>query len=255
MQIIPVASGKGGVGKSLIATNLAIALGQAGKNVVIADCDLGGSNLHLMFGMQGVGKGIGHFVSHTGTSLAGLVTETRYQGVRLIPGDNEIPGIANLSAPGKKRLITGLRRLECDYLILDLGAGSGQNVIDLFLTSHRGLVIASPTVTSALNAYLFLKTALFRVLSSLVKKNSGAARILSGREKPARPERAYNLLELLKRIKTADRKVYDAYREHTGTFVPRLILNLLENEKDASFADRIRRSLHEYLGLELQHLG
>ena len=48
MQIIPVASGKGGVGKSLLSANLAIALGQAGKRVLLVDLDLGASNLHLV---------------------------------------------------------------------------------------------------------------------------------------------------------------------------------------------------------------
>ena len=52
MQIIPVASGKGGVGKSLLSANLAIALGQAGKKVVLADLDLGASNLHLVIGQK-----------------------------------------------------------------------------------------------------------------------------------------------------------------------------------------------------------
>ena len=51
-QIIPVASGKGGVGKSLLSANLAIALGQQGKKVVLADLDLGASNLHLVIGKR-----------------------------------------------------------------------------------------------------------------------------------------------------------------------------------------------------------
>ena len=59
MQIIPVASGKGGVGKSLLSANLAIALGQAGKKVVLADLDLGASNLHLVIGQNSPKKGIG----------------------------------------------------------------------------------------------------------------------------------------------------------------------------------------------------
>jgi flagellar biosynthesis protein FlhG len=62
MQIIPIASGKGGVGKSILATNLSCALAQAGKKVVCADLDLGGSNLHVMFGLQGIKSGIGTFV-------------------------------------------------------------------------------------------------------------------------------------------------------------------------------------------------
>ena len=59
MQIIPVASGKGGVGKSLLSANLAIALGQSGKKVVLADLDLGASNLHLVLGQQAPKQGLG----------------------------------------------------------------------------------------------------------------------------------------------------------------------------------------------------
>ncbi|WP_282223710.1 nucleotide-binding protein, partial [Treponema pallidum] len=58
MQIIPIASGKGGVGKSLLAANLSIALGQAGKKVVVADLDLGASNLHLALGQKGNKHGV-----------------------------------------------------------------------------------------------------------------------------------------------------------------------------------------------------
>ena len=63
MQIIPVASGKGGVGKSLVAANLAIALGKAGKKVIIADLDLGASNLHLVLGQQAPKAGLGTYLS------------------------------------------------------------------------------------------------------------------------------------------------------------------------------------------------
>ena len=59
MQIIPVASGKGGVGKSLLSANLAIALGQSGKKVILADLDLGASNLHLVLGVQSPKQGLG----------------------------------------------------------------------------------------------------------------------------------------------------------------------------------------------------
>ena len=63
MQIIPVASGKGGVGKSLLSANLAIALGQAGKKVLLVDLDLGASNLHLVIGQSSPKKGIGTFLT------------------------------------------------------------------------------------------------------------------------------------------------------------------------------------------------
>ena len=63
MQIIPIASGKGGVGKSLLSANLAVTLGQLGKKVILADLDLGASNLHLAIGQTAPKIGVGTFLS------------------------------------------------------------------------------------------------------------------------------------------------------------------------------------------------
>src|SRR4030042_2587121 len=99
MQVIPIASGKGGVGKSLLAANLAGALGQAGQSVVCADLDLGASNLHLMLGISHVKKGVGTFVKGFHGRIDDIVLPTAYPGVRLVPGAAEIPGLANPPAP------------------------------------------------------------------------------------------------------------------------------------------------------------
>ena len=74
MQIIPIASGKGGVGKSLVSANLAIALAQSGKRVVLVDLDLGASNLHLVLGNQSPKAGLGTFL--TGNSDLSSLSES-----------------------------------------------------------------------------------------------------------------------------------------------------------------------------------
>ncbi len=255
MQILPIASGKGGVGKSLIAANLAVALAQGGRSVVCADLDLGASNLHLMLGIHRVKQGVGTFVKKHPGPLSGLLLPTAYDRVSLLPGDAEIPGLANLKVHQKRKLLTALKTLDCDYLILDLGAGSGLNVIDFFLQAARGIVVAAPLLTSALGAYLFLKNALFRLLSQLVGKKSDAHEFLKGLDREGREQRQFDLAELLKKIKSLDKGVYNAYREKAERFRPRLVLNLLETEKDALFAERIRRSAREHLDLPLEHLG
>ena len=82
MQIIPVAGGKGGVGKSLIAANLAIALAQAGKKTYLIDMDLGASNLHLILGEYGAKKGIGTFLSKA-SKFDEIITKTQYENLFL----------------------------------------------------------------------------------------------------------------------------------------------------------------------------
>ena len=113
MQIIPVASGKGGVGKSLFSANLAVALGEAGKKVVLADLDLGASNLHLVIGHQAPKNGIGTYMTGA-NSFKDIIAETEYPNVFFIPGDSEIPGLSVLKASQKNDLIRKLRSCEAD---------------------------------------------------------------------------------------------------------------------------------------------
>jgi flagellar biosynthesis protein FlhG len=110
LRIIPIASGKGGVGKSLVSANLGIAFAQAGQRVVLADLDLGASNLHLVLGHHSPQMGIGTFLNNTKSDFNDVIVETDVRGLRFIPGDNEIPGTANLSAFSVKLLLSGCLR-------------------------------------------------------------------------------------------------------------------------------------------------
>jgi len=92
VRIIPIASGKGGVGKSLVSANLSIALAQAGKRVVLVDLDLGSSNLHLILGFNAPRNGLGTYLSGAKVKFEDIIHETDYPNLRFIPGDAEIPG-------------------------------------------------------------------------------------------------------------------------------------------------------------------
>ena len=71
MRILPIASGKGGVGRSLIAANLSIAMAHAGKRVVLAELDLGGSNLNVMLGLRGLDRGPGTYLADSRRDFEG----------------------------------------------------------------------------------------------------------------------------------------------------------------------------------------
>ncbi|MEL3906504.1 MAG: P-loop NTPase [Treponema sp.] len=254
MQIIPIASGKGGVGKSLLSANLAIALGQAGKNVLIADLDLGASNLHLVLGQQSNAHGIGTFLSGN-SSFENIIVQTGYPNVRFIPGDSEIPGFAALKASDKNNLIKKMLKTDADYLILDLGAGTHAGILDFFLLSPQGIVVTAPSVTAILNAYLFLKNIVFRMLYGAFKRNSPGFKYLEKLKSDSSSMQRMYIPRIITELEKVDPKNTEVFLSHLRMFKPRLIMNMLDDPKDADKALKIRRSCQEYLNINLEHLG
>ena len=254
MQIIPVASGKGGVGKSLLSANLAIALGQAGKKVVLADLDLGASNLHLVIGQTAAKKGIGTFLSGQGT-FKDLIEPTDYENVSFIAGDSEIPGLTSLKAGKKNELIREFSSIKADYLILDLGAGTHLTILDMFLLSPQGIVVTAPTVTAILNGYLFLKNVVFRMMYNTFKKGSPAYKYLEDMRGNSQAMQKVYIPKLIEELRKVDKPGAELFESRMRKFRPRLILNMIDDPKDADRAIKIRHSCRQFLGLDIEHLG
>ncbi len=255
MQILPVASGKGGVGKSLLAANLAIVLAQSGRRVVLADADLGGSNLHLILGQTGITRGIGNFLNNSDVAFEDILIDTEWENLRFVPGDAEIPGTANLKSSQKKKLIRRLLSVDADYLIIDLGAGTNFNTVDFFLTSGKGIVITAPTPTANLNAYLFLKNVIFRLMDTTFKKGSRAKNYIDALLKAGTTFQQLYVPKLIRAVSEQDPESYKEFKERAAHFQPRLVLNMIEDPKDAGKAKKLRRSCKEYLDIDMEHLG
>lgn len=255
MQVLAIASGKGGVGKSLIAANLSIALAQIGKKVIVGDLDLGGSNLHILLGYTGSTNGLGYYINNKSAELKDIVNPTSYENLSFLPGESELPGAANLTSAVKKRLLSDLLKLDADYLILDLGAGTGMTTMDLFLISGCSIIVTTPQLTATLNAYLFLKNTVFRVLNSSIKRNSPAYNYLEELKNDGVSLQKVHVAKLLENIKQIDPEVYDKFANKIKDVQPRLVLNMLDDPKDVSKSNRLKISSREYLGLEIEHLG
>lgn len=254
MQIIPIASGKGGVGKSLLSANLSIALAQAGKKIILADLDLGASNLHLVLGQSSPKAGIGTFITGENT-FEDIIADTEYENLRFIAGDSEVPGLSALKVYQKNSLIKKFQALDADYLIIDLGAGTHLTILDLFLLSPQGIIVTAPTVTATLNGYLFLKNAVFRLMSASFKKGSKAMAYLDKLKTDAASLKKLYIPKLIETLETIDPKSAAVFKARLSQFHPRLVLNMIDEPKDADKALKIRRSCQQYLGLDLEHLG
>jgi flagellar biosynthesis protein FlhG len=257
MRVIPVASGKGGVGKSLVAANLAVAFAQAGQRVVLADLDLGASNLHLVIGHRAPKLGIGTFLNDMKSDFSQVIADTDVRGLRFIPGDGEIPGTANLKASQRNALVKRLLALKdtTDILILDLGAGTHQSILDFFLLSGQGIIVTAPAVTATLNAYVFLKNTVFRLMYTLFSRGTAANEYLEQVRKDSSGQRVLYIPQMLKEIKRIDPASHEKYQQSIAHFHPRIIMNMIEDPKDADVAIKIRRSCEAYLDLKIDHLG
>jgi len=170
--ILPVASGKGGVGKSILVANIGAWLASYGNTVILIDLDLGGANLHTFLGVKNRHSGIGGYVYKKEDKLESLLVNTHMEGLYLIPGDSLLPGTANLPFFRKQKIIREINNLTADYIILDLSAGSSFNTADFFLLSPSGIIVTTLEITSVLNACGFLKTVLYRLIFRSFSRNS-----------------------------------------------------------------------------------
>lgn len=255
MQVIAVASGKGGVGKSLLASNMAIGLAENNKKVVLADLDLGGSNLHLVIGQKPSAVGLGSFINNPKQKIEEIIQDTDYKNLRFISGEGEVPGAANITTPQKKKLINRMSSLETDYLVMDLGAGSNNTILDFFLLAGCGVIVTTPTLTATLNAYLFIKNVLFRMLYTSFNRKSPAMNYLETLRKDGVSLQKVYLSNLEDKLRDLDPAGADLFEEKKKHFQPRLVMNMLDNPDDLQKVDKLIISVRDYLGVNLDFLG
>ena len=253
-QIIPIASGKGGVGKSLLSANLAIALGQSGKKVVLVDLDLGASNLHLVIGHHPGSASLGSWFTEK-SDFKDIVTPTDYRNVSFIAGDSQIPDLTSLKHAQKVKLIRNLNNIDADYVILDLGAGTHQFILDMFLLSPQGIVVTAPAVTATLNGYLFLKNAVFRLLYTTFKRGTPGRQYLDELKKDSNTMQKLYIPQLVQQLYQVDPQHTQLFMNRMSQFRPRLVMNMIEDPKDADKVSRIKNSCNQYLGLDIEYLG
>lgn len=155
-RVITVTSGKGGVGKSNTAINLAIQFKKMGKSVIILDADFGLANIEIMFGT--VPKHNLCDLIYQGKDITDIITWGP-MGVGFISGGSGIAGMSNLSREYLTYIIQNLARLDtiADIIIVDTGAGIADAVLEFLVAGGEILLITTPEPTSITDSYSLLK--------------------------------------------------------------------------------------------------
>ncbi|MBN2362361.1 MAG: helix-turn-helix domain-containing protein [Deltaproteobacteria bacterium] len=253
-RVIAVGSGKGGVGKSLVAANIGIALAKRGQRVILVDADLGGANLHTFVNLDAPGRSLSQFVQRRVETLTEVVVATPIPNLSLISGARDLLDVANPMYQQKQRLLRHLGKLDCDALILDLGAGTSYNVLDFFLFAAHGMLVLAPEPTSEENAYRFLKAAYLRRLRT-VQAVYGIKPLL---ERAVAEFNARGLSaprELVGTVRDIDAQAGQQVAEEMARFRPLLVVNQVRNADDERIGERIARICRDALGISLTFAG
>jgi flagellar biosynthesis protein FlhG len=155
-EVIGIASGKGGVGKTTISINLATALAQSGHSVMLFDADLGLANAQIALGARAEFN-LSHFLAGQKT-LEEIILTTR-QGIKLIPGASGVQELAGLSQIQAASIVQAFSNLsgQIDYLIVDVAAGISPSVLAFLSACHRRFVVVQDDPSSIADAYGTIK--------------------------------------------------------------------------------------------------
>lgn len=167
MRVIAVSSGKGGVGKTSLVVNLALALAEYKYQVIIFDGDLGLANVDIAFGI------VPRYSIRNLLSGEKKIEEILYpvdRGIKVLPGASGVMELANLDRGQLKNVLINMGRLErmADILLIDTGAGLGHTVLNFISASDDVLVVMTPEPPSMTDAYGLLKA---------IKNQAGRARV------------------------------------------------------------------------------
>ncbi|HWV44975.1 MAG TPA: P-loop NTPase [Nitrospira sp.] len=247
-RVISVASGKGGVGKSVVSVNLALVLARKEKQVVLADLDVGGADAHVLVGLLNPPLTLTDFLNHRIERLDDLAQGLSiHPNLRIIPGTGDTLATANMAYSQKKRLIRNFQDIRADVIIVDIGAGTSYHALDFFLMADHHLAVATPDPTSVLDLYRFIKLAAIRRVLSMFVMRDVMAEKLANRDYSSVEE----VLDVAGKTDESGRSIAESTLK---AFQPALILNRVSGRARVN-VPQLKKLLKEYVGGDLTLLG
>jgi flagellar biosynthesis protein FlhG len=154
-RVITVASGKGGVGKTNISTNMALTYAKLGKRVILMDADLGLANVNVVMGI--IPKYNLYHLIRKQKSMKDIIMDTNY-GIQIVAGASGFAKIANLSEDERSNFVNELAEISnADVIIIDTSAGVSNNVLAFIAAADEAIIVTTPEPTAITDAYGIIK--------------------------------------------------------------------------------------------------
>ncbi|MGB3212115.1 MAG: P-loop NTPase [Desulforhopalus sp.] len=245
---ISIGSGKGGTGKSMVIANLAVLLAKTGQKVCLVDLDLGGSDVHILFGLFEPKRTLTDFLTRQVESITDVIhTLYSYNGLQVIPGTGDTLQTSNMSYQEKQRLFRGLESIEADILLIDIGAGTSYHALDFFMQSDVQVCVTLPDPTAIMDLYTFLQLATIRKVLSGFLSQSDVATALKNHNFRSLQE----VFELAEKTREGARNKGQLELKY---FHPLLVINR-DSENNSINKRKLRQMVTRYLGIDIPELG
>ncbi len=255
-KILAIGGGKGGIGKTVLTASLGVGLAMLKKRVVLVDVDLGGADLHLVLGIEKPSKTYYNFMIRQKETLEDvLLPHPEFENLQFISGANGSFGIANMPAARKQRFIRHILKINADFIILDLGAGTSYNMLDFFLVAEQGIVVVTPDPLSLLDSYNFVKSCLFRRIAQIIRGHKGAQELIRDVARSETHRKESTVHDLVRDMKEFDTELGAKIESFLESFHPLFLVNMLKHARDKSQIQSVQAAVKQLLNIEMDDLG
>ena len=252
-EIWAIGGGKGGTGKTFITSCMGTYLASKGSRVVLIDVDIGGANLHSFFGLNRPEKSLTNFFE-MGSPLNELKVKTGINNLQLITGDIYSLASDSIKFTQKLKLFRHIMKLNTQYVLVDLGAGSHNNTLDTFLMADKMIAVLVPEMIAVENMYHFIKNALFRKVRMSLR-GYGFREIVEHVWQRRERYKVRNLKELIEWLKDSFSYIGDILDQELAGFKIYLILNKVRSPEDVFVGASMKSALIKYLGIDIDFVG
>ncbi len=254
-NIIAVGGGKGGIGKSVVCTSLAAGMALSGQRVILVDTDFGASNLHALLGINNPDHGFQDFFNADIIDPETLLLDTGISNLKFISGAGDNPGSANIDSDKVDGIISFIKKLEADTILLDLGPGTNYNGIDFFNISTQGVVLTTPEITSVMKTFSFIRSALFRRISRAFQAYPEVQKMVDHSNPANADTESYSTGLLRSKFKESFPNYAENLNSLINNFKPCLVVNRVRSRKDLMAGDNLRKLIKKFLEVDVNYLG